>query len=156
RRGAPRRDQRRARALRDDQATLRRRDPAHRRGRHADIVAEAAPEGRLRPAPQPLRGALRMKEPKRSPMDSIAALVTRLRRGPKALPAVGETPHSVVWAENKWRLLRFGNRPRFATPVLLVPSLINRWYILDLGPGRSLIEWLVAQGHDVYCIDWGT
>jgi len=94
-----------------------------------------------------------MKEPKRSPLDSIAAL---LRRAPKGPPAVGQTPHSVVWAENKWRLLRFANRPRFATPVLLVPSLINRWYILDLGPGRSLVEWLVAQGHDVYCIDWGT
>jgi polyhydroxyalkanoate synthase len=40
--------------------------------------------------------------------------------------------------------------------VLLVPSLINRWYVLDLGPGRSLIEWLVARGHDVFCIDWGT
>jgi polyhydroxyalkanoate synthase len=40
--------------------------------------------------------------------------------------------------------------------VLLVPSLINRWYVLDLGPGRSLIEWLAAQGHEVFCIDWGT
>jgi polyhydroxyalkanoate synthase len=63
----------------------------------------------------------------------------------------------VVWTENKWRLLRFAPaRPRYATPVLLVPSLINRWYVLDLGPGRSLIEWLVAQGHEVFCIDWGT
>jgi polyhydroxyalkanoate synthase len=43
-----------------------------------------------------------------------------------------------------------------AAPVLLVPSLINRWYVLDLGPQRSLIEWLVAQGHEVFCIDWGT
>jgi polyhydroxyalkanoate synthase len=38
----------------------------------------------------------------------------------------------------------------------MVPSLINRWYVLDLGTGRSLIEWLVAQGHEVFCIDWGT
>ena len=37
-----------------------------------------------------------------------------------------------------------------------MPSLINRWYVLDLGPGRSLIEWLVARGHEVLCIDWGT
>jgi polyhydroxyalkanoate synthase len=37
-----------------------------------------------------------------------------------------------------------------------VPSLINRWYVLDLATGRSLIEWLGAQGHEVYCIDWGT
>ncbi len=85
---------------------------------------------------------------------SISAL---LRRVPKGLPAVGQTPHTVVWTENKWRLLRFTPVERkLARPILLVPSLINRWYVLDLGPGRSLIEWLVAQGHEVYCIDWGT
>jgi len=94
-----------------------------------------------------------MKQP-RTPLDSIVAL---LKRAPKGPSPVGTTPHSVVWAENKWRLLRFAPAtPRFATPVLLVPSLINRWYVLDLGPGRSLIEWLVAQGHEVFCIDWGT
>jgi len=94
-----------------------------------------------------------MKMPKKSPLDSIAALIKRVPKGPAT---VGATPHQVVWAENKWRLLRFGRGGGFATPVLLVPSLINRWYVLDLGPGRSLIEWLVAQGHDVFCIDWGT
>jgi polyhydroxyalkanoate synthase len=95
-----------------------------------------------------------MNAPKRSPLDSIAAL---LRRAPKGPPRVGATPHTVAWTENKWRLLRFAPpRPTFDTPILLVPSLINRWYVLDLGPGRSLIEWLVAQGHEVFCIDWGT
>jgi polyhydroxyalkanoate synthase len=95
-----------------------------------------------------------MKMPKKTPLDSIVAL---LRRAPKGPPPVGVTPHSVVWTENKWRLLRFAPAvPRYSTPVLMVPSLINRWYVLDLGPGRSLIEWLVAQGHEVFCIDWGT
>ncbi|MGE5186580.1 MAG: PHA/PHB synthase family protein [Acidobacteriota bacterium] len=91
----------------------------------------------------------------RGPLDSILALLRRAPRGPAV---VGATPHTVVWTENKWRLLRFSARApaRYKTPVLLVPSLINRWYVLDLGPGRSLIEWLVAQGHDVFCIDWGT
>jgi polyhydroxyalkanoate synthase len=96
-----------------------------------------------------------MKAPSlKTPLDSIVAL---LKRAPKGAPPVGTTPHSVVWTENKWRLLRFSPAvPKYSTPVLLVPSLINRWYVLDLGPGRSLIEWLVAQGHDVFCIDWGT
>lgn len=90
----------------------------------------------------------------KSPVDSLAALWRRAAKGP---PEVGTTPHDVVWTENKWRLLRFAPaQPRFATPVLIVPSLINKWYVLDLGAGRSLIEWLVAQGHLVYCIDWGT
>src|SRR5262249_12035119 len=127
---------------------------AHRRGWHADVVAQAAPQDRLRSAARALRGTLRMNPPKKSPLDSLAALIKRAPKGP---PLVGSTPHSVVWSENKWRLLRFSPRqPRYATPVLMVPSLINRWYVLDLGPGRSLIEWLVAQGHDVFCIDWGT
>ena len=93
----------------------------------------------------------------KSPLDALVALV---RRAPKGAPVLATTPHDVVWTENKWRLLRFhaADRaaPRYATPILLVPSLINRWYVLDLGPQRSLIGWLVAQGHDVFCIDWGT
>src|SRR4029078_5449638 len=42
------------------------------------------------------------------------------------------------------------------TPILFVYSLINRWYILDFLPGRSLIEFMVGQGFDVYAIEWGT
>lgn len=72
---------------------------------------------------------------------------------------VGLTPADVVHRENKWRLLRY--RPRreglaYATPIVMVPSLINRHYVLDLMPGKSLVEWLVARGHDVFVIDWGT
>jgi polyhydroxyalkanoate synthase len=99
-----------------------------------------------------------MMPPKKSPLDSLVSLV---RRAPRGMPVpgrdVGATPHTVVWTENKWRLLKFTPAHRkYKTPILLVPSLINRWYVLDLGPERSFIEWLVAQGHEVFCIDWGT
>jgi len=71
-------------------------------------------------------------------------------------PVVGATPCDVVHAENKWRLLRYVSPGvKHPTPVLLVPSMINRHYVLDLMPGKSFVEWLVAQGHDVWCIDWG-
>ncbi len=74
-------------------------------------------------------------------------------------PEVGTTPADVVWEENKWRLLRY--RPRaeglaHSTPMLLVPSLINRHYVLDLMPGKSFAEFMVARGFEVFCIDWGT
>ncbi|HEY8041715.1 MAG TPA: alpha/beta fold hydrolase [Polyangiaceae bacterium] len=83
---------------------------------------------------------------------NLASILTRKR------PPVGTTPADVVHSENKWRLLRYRRREpaRFRTPVLFVPSLINRHYVLDLLPGKSFAEWLVARGHDVYCIDWGT
>jgi polyhydroxyalkanoate synthase len=95
----------------------------------------------------------------RGPFASLAALAARLARGAGALPPVGTTPHDVVLAAGPWRLLRFRPRaggPRFRIPILLVPSLINRWYVLDLGAGRSFAADLVAAGHDVYVIDWGT
>ena len=82
---------------------------------------------------------------------NLASLATR----PK--PPVGTTPSDVVFMENKWRLLRYrSDAIKHSRPILLVPSLINRHYVLDLLPGKSFAQWMVAQGWDVYCIDWGT
>ncbi len=39
-------------------------------------------------------------------------------------------------------------------PLLLIYSLIKRPFILDLQPGRSVVEYLVKQGFDVFLIDW--
>ena len=80
-----------------------------------------------------------------------------LVRRPK--PSVGQTPSSVVYQENKWSLIHYRPRPEglaHKTPVLFVPSLINKHYVLDLLPGKSFTEYLVAHGFDVFCIDWGT
>jgi polyhydroxyalkanoate synthase len=74
-------------------------------------------------------------------------------------PRLAQTPADTVHRENKWRLLRYRARTggaAYATPIVVVPSLINRYSVLDLQPGRSLVEYLVAQGHDVYLVDWGT
>lgn len=89
-------------------------------------------------------------------MKILRGLSRMLRRG---MPPVGQTPADVVFGENKWRLLRYRPRaggPQWRTPVLVVPSLINRHYVLDLTPGKSFIEDMVARGHDVYLVDWGT
>lgn len=74
-------------------------------------------------------------------------------------PVVGATPADVVLRENKMELLRYRARPAgvaYETPVVMVPSMINRHYVLDLRPGASFVEYLVGEGHDVYMVRWGT
>lgn len=79
--------------------------------------------------------------------------VTGLR--PKA-PPLAQTPRDEYPLEGGARLYRFHGGPRsIARPILLVPSLINRWYVLDLRPGASLVEALVGAGFDVWLLDWG-
>jgi polyhydroxyalkanoate synthase len=73
-------------------------------------------------------------------------------------PKVGQTPKDVVWERGRAKLYHY--RPlaerTVATPVLMVHSLVNKPYILDLFPGGSFIEFLLMQGFDMYMIDWGT
>jgi polyhydroxyalkanoate synthase len=88
-------------------------------------------------------------------MKGLPHVLTLWKRKP---PAVGTTPADVVYTENKLRLLRYrrSTPATHRTPVLMVPSLINRHYVLDLMPGKSFAEWLLTRGFDVFCVDWGT
>ena len=88
----------------------------------------------------------------------MRGLLRVAKRVAQGRPPVGSSPADVVHRENKWRLLRYRGKtsPVHRTPVLLVPSLINKHYVLDLLPKRSFVEYLVQQGHDVFLIDWGT
>src|SRR3954469_22047382 len=72
-------------------------------------------------------------------------------------PALGATPKDVVWKCDKAQLWRYrGAAPlRCQQPLLIVTSLVSRSYILDLLPGSSSVEFLRAQGFDVYLLDWG-
>ena len=71
-------------------------------------------------------------------------------------PPVGLTPHAIIHRQNKLVVRYYAPKtPAFRTPVVVVPSLINRAYICDLEPDRSLVGGLAALGHPTYLIDWG-
>ena len=66
------------------------------------------------------------------------------------------TPGSVVLRTPVLELIQY--RPSTPTvrqvPLLIVPPTINKFYVIDLAPGRSLAEYLVGQGLQVFIISW--
>ncbi len=70
---------------------------------------------------------------------------------------VGTAPSEVVYQDGKMRLLHYipsVDKPH-KVPLLIIYALINKPYILDLQPDRSVIRGLLKEGFDVYMIDWG-
>jgi hypothetical protein len=68
------------------------------------------------------------------------------------------TPSEVINMKGRFSLLhyKYPILRKHKTPVLVVYSLINRHYILDIMPKFSIIQSLLKQGLDVYATDWGT
>jgi polyhydroxyalkanoate synthase len=66
------------------------------------------------------------------------------------------TPGAVVYRDEMFELLQYTpTTPKVRSiPLLMIPPQINRHYILDLAPGRSLAEFAVSQGIQVFMIVW--
>jgi polyhydroxyalkanoate synthase subunit PhaC len=70
---------------------------------------------------------------------------------------VGLSDKTCVYAENKLQLHRYAplSRSSKLPPLLICYAMVNRPYMLDLQPDRSLIRELLFLGVDVYLLDWG-
>ena len=70
---------------------------------------------------------------------------------------LGQTPYDIVYEEDRVKLKHYRPRTkrRCHTPLLITYALINRETMLDLEPGRSVVERLLDSGIDLYLIDWG-
>lgn len=66
------------------------------------------------------------------------------------------TPGSVVLRDELLELIQYRAQTDsvHGTPLFIVPPQINKYYVWDLAPGRSLIEFLVQQGFTVYVVSW--
>ena len=105
----------------------------------------------------------------RNLLDGIDNLLADLRAGngqldvrmtePEAFKVgkdLAVTPGQVVFENELMQLIQYEAETDkvYRRPLLLVPPWMNKYYILDLRPGNSFIEWLVAQGHTVFVISW--
>ena len=116
------------------------------------------------PAENPLQALA--KEFEKLGVDQVAAALDRelLRRAQdfaagleayRRHPFRRAAPRSpVAWQEGNVRLLDYGSA-RKAPAALVVPSLINRYYVLDLLPEQSFLRHLAASGLRPFVVDWG-
>ena len=69
---------------------------------------------------------------------------------------IAATPGSVVYENDLFQLIQYdpATDKVAAEPLLYVPPLVNRYYMIDLVPRQSLVKWLVDEGRTVFVISW--
>ena len=94
--------------------------------------------------------------------DDAQRVQSRARKGSEVLlddlhTDIATTPYDVVFEEDRVKLKHYKSptKTRQKTPLLVVYALINRETMLDLQPGRSVVQSFLQDGIDLYMIDWG-
>ncbi|AUH33001.1 alpha/beta fold hydrolase [Paracoccus tegillarcae] len=69
---------------------------------------------------------------------------------------LGTTPGKVVYSEDHLELIQYTPKTAqvWSRPVFVVPPQINKFYIWDLAPDRSIVGNLLDQGHQVFIVSW--
>ncbi|MEZ5232982.1 MAG: alpha/beta fold hydrolase [Acidimicrobiales bacterium] len=69
---------------------------------------------------------------------------------------IATTPGAVVFRSDVLELIQYtpADKKVHSRPLVIVPPQINKFYILDLAPGRSLVEYAVSRGQQVFMISW--
>ncbi len=130
-----------------------------------NLIAAAAPSNNPLLNPAALKAALDTGGV--SVVRGIRALIQDMAEAPR-VPAMVEqdaftvgkdlavTDGSVVLRTEMFELIQYAPATEqvYEHPLLIVPPMINKYYITDLAPGRSMTEFLVSQGHQVYAISW--
>jgi polyhydroxyalkanoate synthase len=82
------------------------------------------------------------------------------RQSDMAAFALGEnlatTPGKVVFQNDLCQIIQYRQTTESVhkRPLLIIPPWINKYYVLDLTPEKSLIRWLVDKGHTVFVVSW--
>jgi polyhydroxyalkanoate synthase len=98
------------------------------------------------------------------PTDAVRELVELIQKASQNLSfirdddiQIGTTPKEEVYREDNIIIYHYTPAVKniFKIPVLIVYALVNRPYMVDLQENRSLVRNLLAEGIDVYLVDWG-
>lgn len=69
---------------------------------------------------------------------------------------IAATPGEIVFQNELFQLIQYtpATDKVAAEPLLYVPPLVNRFYMIDLDPSQSFVKWLVEEGRTVFVISW--
>ncbi|MGH9155808.1 MAG: PHA/PHB synthase family protein [Acidimicrobiales bacterium] len=129
------------------------------------IVDALAPTNFLPTNPVALRkavetGGASVVQGLRNFLDDLLTNDGRPRQVDRSVLEVGRdlavTPGKVVFRNELMELIQYEPQTRtvLEIPLLLSPPFINKYYVMDLSPGRSFVEWAVQHGHTVFAISY--